>query len=60
MIHQHMIYHGFVLGSSEFKSSATLGFLNLFFLFQIFVSFSLGGRWGVGVVKTLNGKRLPG
>ena len=60
MIHQHMIYHGFVLGSSEFKSSATLGFLNLFFLFQIFVSFSLGGWWGVGVVKTLNGKSLPG
>ena len=64
MIHQHMIYHGFVLGSSEFKSSATLVKVRIlrffFFLFPLFVSFSLGGWWGVGVVKTLNGKSLPG
>ena len=63
-----MAYRGFVLGSSEFKSSATLVkvrilkfvFLLLLLLLQIFVSFSLGGWWGVGVVKTLNGKSLPG
>ena len=59
-----MTYRGFVLGSSEFKSSATLVKVRIlkfvFFLIQIFVSFSLGGRWGVGVVKTLNGKSLPG
>ena len=53
-----MAYRGLVLGSSEFKSSATLvkvRILNLFFL-----SLSVWEGVGVRVVKTLNDKSLPG
>ena len=63
MIHQHMIYHGFVLGSSEFKSSATLvkvRILKFVFFISNICLFQFGRGWGEGVVKTLNGKSLPG
>ena len=49
MIHQHMIYHGFVLGSSEFKSSATLVKVRILkFVFFNFKYLSLSVWEGVG------------
>ena len=62
-----MAYCGFNLGSSKFKSSATLvkvRILKCVFFFIIITSniclFQFGRGWGEGVVKTLNGKSLPG
>ena len=58
MIHQHMIYHGFVLGSSEFKSSATLGFLNLFFFISNICLFQFGRMVGGGGSENIKRKKL--
>ena len=58
-----MTYRGFVLGSSEFKSSATLvkvKILKFVFFYFKYLSLSVWEGVGVGVVKTLNDKSLPG
>ena len=58
-----MTYRGLVLGSSEFKSSATLvkvrilKFVSFYFKY---LSLSVWEGVGVRVVKTLNDKSLPG
>ena len=61
MIHQHMIYHGFVLGSWEFKSSATLvkvRILRFFFFISIICLFQFGRVVGGGGSQNIKRKKL--
>ena len=61
MIHQHMIYHGFVLGSSEFKSSATLvkvRILKFVFFISNICLFQFGRVVGCGGSENIKRKKL--
>ena len=62
MIHQHMIYHGFVLGSWEFKSSATLVKVRILRFFFFFISniclFQFGRVVGCGGSENIKRKKL--